>query len=123
MAGVPVPGAPGGFHAGLAGLVCHSQARNWRRRRPGCALKTGHSGLAADASPASEPEAPALDRPAAERARLPGLDWQRFGGVGLLGLPLFLFFVIPIVALLLPTPGVNVLGTLGHPAAWQAIGR
>jgi len=55
------------------------------------------------------------------QARLPGLDWQRFGGVGLLGLPLFLFFVIPIVALLLRTPGANVLGSLAQPAAWQAI--
>jgi molybdate transport system permease protein len=57
-------------------------------------------------APASQPAAPV---------------GQRWGGVGLLSLPLFLFFVIPIAALLLRTSGADLLASLLRPEALQAI--
>jgi molybdate transport system permease protein len=54
--------------------------------------------------------------PAAKLATLRGL-----GGAGLLSLPLFLFFVLPVLALLLRTSGTNVLASLAQPEAFQAI--
>jgi molybdate transport system permease protein len=46
---------------------------------------------------------------------------RRFGGAGLLSLPLFLFFVIPVLALLWRTSGAAVWASLAQPEAWQAI--
>jgi molybdate transport system permease protein len=80
-------------------------------------LKTGHSPQGADPNPALE----AAAGPVAAPARLAALNFQRFGAVGLLSLPLFLFFLFPVVALLLRTSGANVLASLAQPAAWQAI--
>jgi molybdate transport system permease protein len=59
--------------------------------------------------------------PSAAHTRLASRYWQRFGGDGLLSLPLLLFFVIPIVALLLRVSGANMLASLAQPAARQAI--
>jgi molybdate transport system permease protein len=61
------------------------------------------------------------DRPGAPAKAAFQWDWRRWGGAGLLGLPLFLFFVIPIAALLLRTTGANVLASLLRPEAAQAI--
>jgi len=47
---------------------------------------------------------------------------QRWGGAGLVSLPLFLFFVIPVAALLLRTSGADLLASLFRPEALQAIG-
>jgi molybdate transport system permease protein len=54
--------------------------------------------------------------PAAPRGPLAGPGW-----VGILSLPLLLFFAIPAVALLLRASGANVLASLAQPGAWQAI--
>jgi molybdate transport system permease protein len=64
---------------------------------------------AAVSSPASPP-------PSAQRAAFRG-----FGSVGVLSLPLLLFFVLPVVALLLRTSGAEVWASLAKPEALQAI--
>src|SRR4051794_9210405 len=72
---------------------------------------------------------PALELESARGTHLPPLAettaaqrWPKGpGGAGLLSLPLLLFFVIPVLALLLRTPGANVLASLEQPEAWQAI--
>lgn len=46
---------------------------------------------------------------------------RQLGGPGLFSLPLFLFFALPVLALLLRTSGANVLVSLAQPAALQAI--
>ena len=46
---------------------------------------------------------------------------SRLGGAGLLSLPLFLFFVIPVAALLWRTSGAAVWASLAQPEALQAI--
>ena len=53
-----------------------------------------------------------------------GSQWwplSRWSGASLLGLPLFLFFVIPVAALLLRTSSANLLASLLRPEALQAI--
>ena len=54
-------------------------------------------------------------------APLARLNTRRWGEVGLYSLPLFLFFVVPVVALLLRTSGAGVLASLAQPEAFQAI--
>jgi molybdate transport system permease protein len=84
-------------------------------------LKTGQAAPATDKSPAFEPDVTAPASLSLARRRFDALNLQSVGGAGLLSLPLFLFFVIPVVALLLRTSGADVLGSLAQPAAWQAI--
>ena len=72
------------------------------------------------------PEAELARRAAGEEGagRLPAklAALRRLSGTGLLSLPLFLFFVLPVLALLLRTPGANLLASLAESAAFQAIG-
>lgn len=82
-------------------------------------MKTSYTGQGAGLKPANEPSATAGS--AMGRARLAALQLRQLGGVGLLSLPLFLFFLLPVVALLLRTTGANVLASLAQPTAWQAI--
>jgi len=84
-------------------------------------LTTGQAPPVTDTSPAIEAQAAQPDGRTAVRARFTALKLRSVGAVGLLSLPLFLFFVIPIAALLLRTSGADVLGSLARPAAWQAI--
>jgi molybdate transport system permease protein len=60
----------------------------------------------------------AVPPPSAPLARLRPRRW---GEAGLLSMPLFLFFVVPVVALLLRTSGAGVLASLAQPEAFQAI--
>ncbi len=76
---------------------------------PRAGRAAGHESAVAESSPAS----PARPRRAA--------DLRALGGVGLLSLPLILFLVLPVLALLLRTSGAEVWASLAEPQAWQAI--
>ena len=73
-------------------------------------------------TPETVPAPPSTGRrPAAasdEPGRPGGIRWN---AAGLLSLPLFLFFVVPVAALLFRTSGANVLASLARPEAQQAI--
>ncbi len=68
------------------------------------------------------PAAAAVDHQPAAMGVAHRRTWQRrWSGAGLLSLPLFLFFVIPVAALLFRTSGANILASLLRPEARQAI--
>jgi molybdate transport system permease protein len=84
-------------------------------------VTTGEPLRAANTEPAVESGAARAAAVHHAPAAVPRWRWRRLGRADLLSLPLLLFFVIPVAALLLRTSGANVLASLERPEAFQAI--
>jgi molybdate transport system permease protein len=82
-------------------------------------LNTHEQQLASDQVPALVTDLTRAEPP--NSTPLARLKLRQLGGVGLLSLPLFLFFVLPVMALLLRTSGAGVLASLAQPEAFQAV--